>query len=85
MDIYLKKQFYTLLIEKLGRRFFSEKELDLTTEYIRTYLTAKKFQNFRLHKQRLGHWRKNSSFVDTLRGIPSDFIKKKPRSYPTLV
>ena len=21
MDIYLKKQFYTLLIEKLGRRF----------------------------------------------------------------
>ena len=30
MDIYLKKQFYTLLIEKLGRRF-SEKELDLTT------------------------------------------------------
>ena len=57
MDIYLKKQFYTLLIEKLGRRFFSEKELDLTTEYIRTYLTAK-ISKLSTAQTRLEHWRK---------------------------
>ena len=73
MDIYLKSNF-TLLIET-GTPVFSEKELDLTTEYIRTYLTAK-ISKLSTAQTKTGTLAENSSFVDTLRGIPSDFIKK---------
>ena len=41
MDIYLKKAILHIIDRETGTPVFSEKELDLTTEYIRTYLTAK--------------------------------------------
>ena len=75
MDIYLKKAILHIIDRETGTPVFSEKELDLTTEYIRTYLTAK-ISKLSTAQTKTGTLAENSSFVDTLRGIPSDFVKK---------
>lgn len=41
MDIYLKSAILHIIDRETGTPVFSAKELDLTTEYIRVYLTSK--------------------------------------------
>ncbi|EQC77500.1 hypothetical protein HSIEG1_507 [Enterococcus sp. HSIEG1] len=44
MDIYLKRAIMHIVDRQTGDPVYSQVELDLTTEYIRDYLT-KKFKN----------------------------------------
>lgn len=75
MDIYLKNAILHIIDRETGTPVFSEKELDLTTEYIRTYLTSK-ITKLSTAQTKTGILAEHSQFVEKMRGIPSDFIGK---------
>ena len=75
MDIYLKKAILHIIDRETGTPVFSEKELDLTTEFIRTYLSTK-ITKLSTAQTKTGILASESSFVEKLRGIPADFVKK---------
>lgn len=75
MDIYLKKAILHIIDRETGTPVFSEKELDLTTEFIRTYLSSK-ITKLSTAQTKTGILAQESSFVEKLRGIPNDFVKK---------
>ncbi|MGC6767578.1 nucleoid-associated protein [Enterococcus sp. LJL128] len=75
MDIYLKKAVLHIIDRETGTPVFSENELDLTTEYIRIYLTNK-VNKLSTAQTKTGILIQESSFVDKMNGIPTDFISK---------
>lgn len=75
MDIYLKNAILHIIDRETGTPVFSEKELDLTTEYIRTYLTSK-ITKLSTAQTKTGILAEHSPFVEKMRGIPADFIAK---------
>jgi hypothetical protein len=75
MDIYLKKAILHIIDRETGVPVFSEKELDLTTEYIRQYLTAK-ITKLSTAQTKTGTLAEHSIFVEKLRGLPHEFIQK---------
>lgn len=75
MDIYLKNAILHIVDRETGTLVFSEKELELTTEYIRVYLTSK-ITKLSTAQTKTGILAEASGFVDKLRGIPSDFVQK---------
>ena len=75
MDIYLKKAILHIIDRETGTPVFSEKELDLTTEYIRTYLTAK-ISKLSTAQTKTGTLAENSSFVEKLPNIGMMFIQE---------
>ncbi|PZL75349.1 nucleoid-associated protein [Enterococcus plantarum] len=75
MDIYLKSAILHIIDRETGTPVFSAKELDLTTEYIRVYLTSK-ITKLSTSQTKTGILAEESSFVDKMRGIPNDFIQK---------
>lgn len=75
MDIYLKSAILHIIDRETGTPVFSEKELDLTTEFIRVYLTSK-ITKLSTAQTKTGILAEESAFVDKMRGIPNDFISK---------
>lgn len=75
MDIYLKSAILHIIDRETGTPVFSEKELDLTTEFIRVYLTSK-ITKLSTAQTKTGILAEESTFVDKMRGIPNDFISK---------
>lgn len=75
MDIYLKQAILHIIDRETGTPVFSEKELDLTTEYIRMYLTSK-INRLSTAQTKTGILASESVFVEKLRGIPNDFVQK---------
>ncbi len=59
MDIYLKKAILHIIDRETGSPVFSQKELDLTKEYIRDFL-QKKIQKSLLPKRKLDNWQKKA-------------------------
>lgn len=58
MDIYLKHAILHIIDRQTGNPVFSQVELDLTTEYIRDYLT-KKYRNLQHRKPKQGVYSKH--------------------------
>ncbi|GGC83386.1 nucleoid-associated protein [Enterococcus wangshanyuanii] len=75
MDIYLKSAILHIIDRETGTPVFSQKELDLTTEYIRVYLTSK-ITKLSTAQTKTGTLAQESMFVEKMRGIPNDFIQK---------
>ena len=75
MDIYLKKAILHIIDRETGTPVFSAHELDLTTEYIRVYLTSK-ITKLSTAQTKTGTLVKESDFVEKLTGVASDFIEK---------
>lgn len=75
MDIYLKKAVMHIIDRETGTPVFSEHELDLTTEYIRIYLTNK-INKLSTAQTKTGVLVQESEFVEKMSGIASDFIPK---------
>jgi hypothetical protein len=75
MDIYLKSAILHIIDRETGTPVFSQKELDLTIEYIRVYLTSK-ITKLSTAQTKTGILAEESAFVDKMRGIPNDFIQK---------
>lgn len=59
MDIYLKKAILHIIDRETGSPVFSQKELDLTKEYIRDFLT-KEIPKSLLPKRKLDNWQKKA-------------------------
>lgn len=75
MDIYLKKAVMHIIDRETGTPVFSEHELDLTTEYIRIYLTNK-INKLSTAQTKTGVLLQESDFVEKMSGIASEFIPK---------
>jgi hypothetical protein len=75
MDIYLKSAILHIIDRETGTPVFSEKELDLTTEYIRIYLTSK-ITKLSTAQTKTGILASESAFVEKLNGIPNSFVEK---------
>ncbi|WP_321387639.1 nucleoid-associated protein [uncultured Enterococcus sp.] len=75
MDIYLKKAVMHIIDRETGTPVFSEHELDLTTEYIRIYLTNK-INKLSTAQTKTGVLVQESEFVEKMSRIASDFIPK---------
>lgn len=75
MDIYLKKAVMHIIDRETGTPVFSEHELDLTTEYIRIYLTNK-INKLSTAQTKTGVLVQESDFVEKISGIASEFIPK---------
>jgi len=75
MDIYLKKAILHIIDREAGVPVFSENELDLTTEYIRQYITAK-ISKLSTAQTKTGTLAEPSLFVEKVRGLPHEFVQK---------
>lgn len=73
MDIYLKKAILHIVDRESGDPIFSQHELDLTTEYIRDYLT-KKIQKVSSAQTKTGILTEGSSFAELAKASSNDFI-----------
>ncbi|WP_122646751.1 nucleoid-associated protein [Enterococcus mediterraneensis] len=72
MDIYLKKAILHVVDREAGTPVISQIELDLTTEYIREYLT-KKIQKLATPQTKTGILMENSSFAEMAKETMTNF------------
>lgn len=73
MDIYLKKAVLHIIDRENGLPVFSQNELDLTTEFIRDYLT-KKIQKIPSAQTKTGLLAEESQVAQLVKTVPTDFI-----------
>lgn len=73
MDIYLKHAILHIIDRQTGDPVFSQVELDLTTEYIRDYLT-KKIQKLATPQTKTGRLLETSTIAQLVKQAPDDFI-----------
>lgn len=73
MDIYLKHAILHLLDRESGAPVFSQQPLDLTTEYIREYLT-KKIQKLATPQTKTGILAEDGAFTQLIQRLPQDFV-----------
>lgn len=73
MDIYLKHAILHIVDRQTGDPVFSQVELDLTTEYIRDYLT-KKIQKLATPQTKTGRLLETSTIAQLVKQAPDDFI-----------
>ncbi|MHC5249125.1 nucleoid-associated protein [Enterococcus sp. LJL90] len=73
MDIYLKKAIMHLIDRESNLPVFSQVELDLTTEYIRDFLT-KKITKVSSAQTKTGILAEDSSVAELLQTVSEDFI-----------
>lgn len=75
MDIYLKKAILHILDRETGMPVFSAKELDLTVEYVRSYITTK-ISKLSTAQTKTGTLANESLFVEKLKELSNEFIAK---------
>lgn len=75
LDIYLKKAILHILDRETGMPVFSSKELDLTAEYVRSYITTKISKLSTAHTK-TGTLTDESFFVEKIKQLPNDFTAK---------
>ncbi len=75
LDIYLKKAILHIIDRDAGSPIYSKKELDLTTEYIRTYL-INKINKLSTAQTKTGVLTRSSFFMEQLQTINTDFISQ---------
>lgn len=73
MDIYLKQAILHLLDRESGAPVFSQVPLDLTTAYIREYLT-KKIQKLSTPQTKTGILAEAAPFTEMIKRLPQDFV-----------
>lgn len=73
MDIYLKKAVMHIIDRKSGDPVFSQVELDLSTEYIRDFLT-KKIQKLASSQTKTGILAEDSAVAQMLETAADNFI-----------
>jgi len=74
MDIYLKRAILHIIDREAGDPVYSQVELDLTTEYIRDYLT-KKIQKLSTAQTKTGVLVENSTIGQLANVAESDFTQ----------
>ena len=74
MDIYLKKAILHIIDRQSGDPVYSQMELDLTTEYIRDYLT-KKIQKLASAQTKTGSLVVGSAFEALASQAQNDFVQ----------
>lgn len=74
MDIYLKRAIMHIIDRKSGDPVFSQVELDLSTEYIRDYLT-KKIQKLASSQTKTGILAEDSEVAQLTKDAEGDFIR----------
>lgn len=72
MDIYLKKAILHMVDRESGVPVFSTNELDLTTEYIREYVSTK-IKKVPSAQTKCGQLQAGTTFTDLLAGSQQDF------------
>ncbi|MBO0481973.1 nucleoid-associated protein [Candidatus Enterococcus courvalinii] len=73
MDIYLKKAILHIIDRETGSPVFSQKELDLTKDFIRDFL-QKKIQKISSAQTKTGHLAEDSQFAKSIQHFSEDFI-----------
>ena len=74
MDIYLKKAILHIIDRETGSPVFSQKELDLTKEYIRDFL-QKKIQKISSAQTKTGQLAEESMIVESLKIAQENFVE----------
>ena len=74
MDIYLKKSILHIIDRETGSPVFSQKELDLTKEYIRDFL-QKKIQKISSAQTKTGQLAEESMIVESLKIAQENFVE----------
>ncbi|MGX7198509.1 nucleoid-associated protein [Enterococcus nangangensis] len=74
MDIYLQKALLQIVDRNQGEPVCSAVELDLTTEYVREYLT-KKINGLSSGQTKLGQLKHGSAFVEYAKRLTADFAE----------
>ena len=74
MDIYLKKAILHIVDRETGSPVFSQKELDLTKEYIRDFL-QKKIQKISSAQTKTGQLAEESMIVESLKIAQENFVE----------
>lgn len=73
MDIYLKKAIMHIIDREAGSPVFSQKELDLTKEFVRDYL-QKKIQKISSAQTKTGTLAADNAFTKLIQSSQEDFI-----------
>lgn len=74
MDIYLKRAIMHIVDRQTGDPVYSQVELDLTTEYIRDYLT-KKIQKLATPQTKTGRLLEDSEMARFVKQAPEAFVE----------